>query len=195
MSEEVHVCNKPSERNGMTNETLKTSRVWWEDVLSDEAKLIEWLQSQHYGEVTAADRILAFSNQFCHDEHHTRTLGVIAQQERMHAAWVRGLLTSRGVSPHTPEKAGRYWDVTLPGIKDFETGSAVASHAERMRLLRIRVIVEHPLTPLDIRDVFAKILPEEIFHERAFAKMAGEEALRDTEGAHDLGMKALGLTM
>jgi len=59
----------------------------------------------------------------------------------------------------------------------------------------VRVIVEDPVTSVNIRSVFARILPEEIFHERAFAKMAGEKALKETEGAHDLGMEALGLAV
>ena len=47
--------------------------------------------------------------------------------------------------------------------------------------------------PTDLRAVFARILPEERFHERAFRSLAGEEALRATRDGHERGMKVLGL--
>ena len=117
----------------------------------------------------------------------------IAREEETHAEWVATLLRARGITPVILPKEERYWQQTLTGIESFESGAAVAAHAEAMRLDRIRVIVNDPRTPEDIRDVFAKILPQEIGHERMFAALAGEAALAQTQGAHELGMRALGL--
>lgn len=177
----------------MSSLTRKTSQMWWEEVLKDEAKLITWLKKQYHGEVTASERILVLSEKYCTNSVHKLILSIIAKQERNHASWVAELLTARGITPKVMEKEERYWNQTLPGVKDFKTATAVASHAERMRLDRIRVIATHPETPSDIREVFKRILPQEIFHERAFGRMAGSSALEETKGNHRLGLKALGL--
>jgi rubrerythrin len=173
----------------------RTSQQWWEDTLRNPEALVGWLQKQYHGEATAAIRIRNFSDKFCEKLTDLRTLGIIAGQEEKHAEWVGALLSARGVEPAILEKTERYWDVTLPGIEDFATGAGVAAHAEHMRLERIRVIAEHPETPEDIRAVFARILPEETFHERAFAEMAGDAALAATRSGHERGMEALSLVM
>jgi hypothetical protein len=41
--------------------------------------------------------------------------------------------------------------------------------------------------------VFARILPQERFHARAFASLATPASLARTAGAHALGRRALGL--
>jgi rubrerythrin len=171
----------------------RTSLQWWEHVLANPEELIVWLQKQYHGEVTAAQRIRTFATLHCTDAWNARTLELIAHQEETHAEWVASLLTARGITPAVLEKVERYWNETLPGIVDFHSGAAVASHAEHMRLDRIRVIGEHADTPDDIRAVFLRILPQEEFHERAFAEMAGVEALADALGKHEQGLEALGL--
>ena len=173
---------------------MKTSLTWWNEVLANSNLLTEWLQKQYHGEVTASERITVFRDTFCFDPRHHKTLTIIAEQEKMHASWVGELLISRGITPQVLKKQERYWEATLPGIEDFATGSAVASHAENMRLDRINVIAKHPKTPPDIRAVFLKILPQEVFHEKAFAQMAGKEAIDKTSHQHHVGMTALGLT-
>ena len=174
---------------------MKTTKKWLEDVLSNQKLMVDWLKKQYHGEVTAAERIRAFARQFTTTKRNERTLELIASQEELHAEWVAGLLRARGITPEVLVKKERYWDETLPGISDFSTGAAVASHAERMRLERIRALSTHPQVPSDIREVFEKILPQEEFHERAFGRMAGDEALRSTKDNHERGLKALGLVM
>ena len=175
--------------------TKRTSLTWWEHMLATPAAFTSWLQDQYHGEVTAAVRIRTFADKYATSKRHKSILEVIAGQEGQHAQWIVKLLTARGIAPQVLEKKERYWDETLPGINDFLTGAAVASHAERMRLERIRVICEHRDSPDDVRLVFQKILPQEEFHERAFAQMAGAEALDATKYAHERGLEALGLVM
>ena len=47
------------------------------------------------------------------------------------------LLRARGAKPVVLDKDERYWRETLDGIDSFESGAAVAAHAEEMRLARI----------------------------------------------------------
>lgn len=175
---------------------MKTVNEWLEDVLDNPIKMVDWLSKQYHGEATAANRIREFSNRFASQEKYKVVLDLIASQEETHAGWISELLTSRDIkSEIIPQKNERYWKETLVGIDSFETGSAVAAHAELMRLERIRAIIEHPKTPEDIRTVFSKILPDEEFHSKAFSKMAGEDAMKSTEGNHQLGLEALGLVI
>ena len=90
-------------------------------------------------------------------------------------------------------KAARYWPALRDAIADLETGCAVGAHAERMRLHRIEAIVADPDSPADVRACFQRILPEERFHARAFASLAGSAAMVRTAGAHERGLHALGL--
>ena len=172
---------------------MKTSQTWWNEVKASPSLLKEWLVKQYRGELTAASRIRKLALQFNVNVHDLKTLSVIAQQEETHASWVLGLLTSRGITPSTENAENRYWASTLPGIDSFETGTAVTTHAEAMRLERIQVISEDQTAPRDIREVFTKILVDEQFHERAFRSMTTSDALSKTYGNHELGRAALGL--
>jgi rubrerythrin len=175
---------------------MKTIESWLDEVLNNPTKMIEWLTKQYHGEATAAVRIRSFSNKYAIDEKHKKTLEVIAAQEDKHADWIGDLLWSRGIKAKIIiGKEERYWEKTIPGIHSFETGTAVAAHAEGMRLKRIRAILAHPDSPADIQKVFAKILPEEEFHERSFCAMSNHSALKATAGNHQAGFEALGLVL
>ena len=99
----------------------------------------------------------------------------------------------RGVQPREEKRQERYWNITLPGAKDHARATAIAAHAERMRLERIRVIANDPKAPRDIRETFQLILPMEERHERTFRELSTAEALKATESDHAAGMMALGL--
>ena len=172
---------------------MKTSLTWWTEVKASPSLLKDWLVKQYRGEVTAADRIRVLANQFSVSGQDRKTLEVIASQEETHASWVLGLLNARGINPSVENAEDRYWASTLPGIDSFETGTAVAAHAEKMRLERIQVISEDQDAPEDIQSVFKKILVDELFHERAFRSMSTPAAMEKTHGNHELGRKALGL--
>lgn len=172
----------------------RDSRTWWSHVKRDPAALVAWLVDQYRGEATAAGRIEMLRDAFAAPGTRAhRILGVIAAQERRHAVWVGDLLTARGVEAKIAPKRERYWTPTLEVVRDLETGCAIGAHSERMRLERIEVIASDPEAPADVRAVFQRILPEEQFHARAFASLAGERALDETKDAHDLGRRALGL--
>jgi hypothetical protein len=70
--------------------------------------------------------------------------------------------------------------------------AGVAHHAEAMRLERIEVIAGDATAPADIRETFARILRDERFHARAFARLAGAAAIARTRAAHAAGAAAIG---
>lgn len=171
---------------------MKTSEQWWEETKSDSEKLVNWLKRQYHGEVTAAERI----EKYCIEkspEQWIRVLRGIAFDERKHAEWVGVLLSVRGISAEKLQKEERYWDKTLGQIDSFQKATAVAAHAENMRLERIRVIAGDESAPQDIRGVFQAILFDEERHAAAFKRMAGDEALAATLEAHIMGSQAIGL--
>jgi hypothetical protein len=171
-----------------------TSVAWWERTKTDATRLHAWLYDQYRGEVTAASRIEALRDKFAAPGHRAyRLLTVIASQEREHARWVGELLATRGLAVEVQDKTDRYWRTVVPEIESLETGAAVGAHAETMRLERIEAIAADPTAPSDVRGVFAKILPQERFHARAFASLTTPEAMARTANAHALGRAALGL--
>ncbi len=176
---------------------MKTSQQWWNEVKSDSAKLTDWLHKQYRGEVTAGYRVRKFAEQYTDkDSREFKILNMIGQQEETHASWIKDIMDARGINVDASDIVNaekRYWSATLPGIKDFVTGSAVAAHAEGMRLDRIRAISYDEDAPEDIRSVFKKILKDETWHESAFRSLSTPEALAETEGNHKLGLEALGL--
>ena len=172
-----------------------TSQTWWTRTSRDPRRLGAWLLDQYRGEATAAGRIEALRDAFAvRGTRAFRVLTAIAKQERRHATWIAGLLAARGLLVQIAAKPDRYWRAVVPQIADLATGAAVGAHAERMRLERIAVIASDPVAPADIRSVFARILPQEEFHARAFASLATPDALARTAGAHALGRRALGLS-
>jgi len=172
---------------------MQTSKEWWESVKKDDSKLLKWLKDQYYGEVSAAQKIRELILVYPADQKWKDTVELIAQQEEKHAEWVSSLLLSRGLTPEILNKKERYWEQTLKQITDWDTGCAVAAHAEKMRLERIRVICDDEEAPADIRDVFLMILPQEEFHEKAFRSFTTDDAMARTLEGHLAGLNELGL--
>jgi rubrerythrin len=173
---------------------MKTSQQWWDEVRVDEAKLNDWLVRQFRGEISAFVRITKFAEEFAtEDPVANRILRTIAGQEQQHATWVLDLLRSRDIDPSVDNAEDRYWSKTLPAIKSFETGAAIGAHAEKMRLGRIKVIAADETAPNDVRQVFQRILKDELWHEEAFRRLAGPKAMADTAHSHEAGMELLGL--
>lgn len=171
----------------------RTSRQWWSSTRSDPERLLGWLRKQYQGESTAAERIERFCTaRLPAGDRRRRVLEVIAAQERLHATWVGELLLARGEEARIVEKTERYWEKALAGIESFEDAAGVAHHAEAMRLERIEVSSTDADAPADIRTTFGRILRDERFHARAFARLAGVAAIERTRRAHLAGAGAIG---
>lgn len=173
---------------------MKTSAQWWAECKADPEKFNRWLQRQYTGEVTAAERIKdVFIKYPPKEDKWVSVILEIVHQERAHAEWIAQLLRNRGITPVVEESDKRYWAETLPGIDDFFSASAVAAHAEAMRLERIEVIAQDESADEDVRNTFARILRDERFHERAFRTMTSPEAYEASRDNHTAGREALGL--
>jgi rubrerythrin len=174
--------------------TRKTTAAWWNAIKQDPALLEDWLEKQLRGERTAVGRLEAFCEAFVPPDHRWhRTLRIIQAQEQQHAAWILRLLDDRGFSTELRGDPQRYWESTLPAVRSPESAAAASAYAESMRLERIRLIAGDPGAPTDIGEAFRRILPQEIFHARAFREMAGEDAMAELLAAHEQGLEAIGL--
>ena len=177
---------------------MKTSQEWWNEVKADPVKMIDWLKDQYHGEVTAAVRIkeLFFVPGNTLTVKQANRLIRIINEEKLHAKWVGKLLQSRGIKPQVLDKESRYWDKVLPtGTTDTQELAAIAHHAEAMRLERIKVIVKDPESPLDIKNVFIKILCMEGNHAKWFKELSSPEYIYSTKPNHQAGLNALGLVI
>ena len=170
------------------------TQQWLDKILADKTELEHWLQRQYIGEMTAAARILHLAdiapNQF------KPVINRIADDEWKHTHLVGQLLIDRGINlPYVEHQdaEARYWKPILSELDTFEKTAAAGHHAEGMRLIRIRALAADERVDSDIREVFAKILPDEEFHERAFGAMTSEEAIEVTRNLHELGLELLGL--
>lgn len=175
---------------------MKTTKQWWDEVSNCEEKMINWLKSQYHGEVTAEKRIRDMLVNFPNiNKKCVRIINKIADDEAQHALWVKGLLDTRGIKAEVLDKEERYWNETIPRsleVNTFEYACAVAHLAEVMRLERIELLSSDERFK-DIADVFKKILPDEMFHAKAFGEMSTIEDIEAAREFHNIGMNAIGL--
>lgn len=178
---------------------MKTSIQWWSEIKQDPERLKSWLKNQAFCENGAAEKIQQYSSRYKLNTEQQSMIHKIITDEKRHGAWVRQLLTNRGVEQDILEKEERYWNETLPAIENFNTFEyfcLVSYLAEDMRLERIRAIVNDDDAPEDIRDVFKKILPDELTHTMMFGHMSSGCTTQEKEAAlayHSKGRNSIGL--
>lgn len=174
---------------------MKTTEQWIHEVKTVPGKLQQWLERQYVGEALAAQRIQELSEQDI-SRSHNLVLKRIASDEMKHTEWVADLLNSRGIPlPELTMEGTRYWEPILDHVHTFEEVAGAGHHAETMRLIRIQALANDPEIDEDIRNVFAKILPDEEFHAKAFGHLSTPEAIEKTRSLHEAGLELLGLTM
>lgn len=180
---------------------MKTTQQWLSEVKQSSTKLTDWLTRQYIGEALAAARLESLMESplltFTSDATgKCRILGRIATDEATHRDWIGQLLTARGIPlPAITYDGDRYWEPILENLTNFEELAGAGHHAEKMRLVRIRALAADGDIDADIRAVFQKILPDEIFHSAAFAHMSSPQALATTADYHTRGLNALGLLL
>ena len=172
---------------------MKTTAQWLQEIKADKDKLHHWLERQYIGECLAASRIkeLQLTQQ---ETKFSKVLAKIADDELRHSEWVLDLLTARGITAPAPTYDGtRYWKPILKNIHDFEDVAAAGHHAEAMRLIRIEALANDAEIDDDIREVFARILPDEKYHSLAFEAMSTPQAIESALHNHNKGLDLLGL--
>ncbi len=180
--------------------TLPTSRTpqeWWDYTKQTPERVDAWLKNQYHGEATAATRIRELiASQLVKDSTPYNLAMRIANDEDKHAEWIGSILQTRGITPEILEKDSRYWDAVLDDEKvegNGEYAAAIAAHAEEMRLERIKIIMADEDVDLLIKDTFAAIYKDEVFHAKAFKEISGEAYYNSTSENHAKGLEALGL--
>ena len=173
---------------------MKTTELWLSEIKASTAKLNAWLERQYIGEALAAERIQSLADKV--DGRNKQLLEHIARDEKKHCEWVAELLVARGIElPAATYDNTRYWGPILDNVHTFSEVTAAGHHAEAMRLVRIRALAHDSEIADDIRTVFAKILPDEEMHSRAFSAMSTPEAIAATRELHTAGLEMLGLTI
>lgn len=172
---------------------MHTAAEWLQNVLSSPAKMEHWLVRQYIGETLAAERVQELANKTT-DKAHKLLLEKIAADERTHALWVADLLHTRGIKlPNASYDNDRYWKEALKEDMTAEETYASGQLAEEMRLKRIRLLCASDEIAQDIQKVFRDILPDEVFHAKAFAALTTPEALETMRPLHESGRAAIGL--
>jgi rubrerythrin len=173
---------------------MKTTQQWLSEVKASPDKLTHWLQRQYIGEALAAERIQSLADVTNNRNKHL--LERIAHDEVKHCEWVAELLTARGIKlPVATYEGMRYWEPILQNLHTFSEIAGAGHHAEAMRLVRIKALASDIDIDEDIRNVFAKILPDEEMHSKAFASMSTADAIETTRLLHSAGLDLLGLEM
>lgn len=173
-----------------------TAQEWLDRIKSNPSEFNAWLQKQYEGELSANTRLRDFAAEHLADFPDQRLIVEhIAAEEARHARWIGTLLHRFGITPDSNAASNRYWRATIVegvGIESADDGFAIAAHAERMRLERIRAIAASDMDHL-IVSTFQQILRDELTHELIFRSLASDAAMAKHLDNHTAGRLALGL--
>ena len=165
------------EMQELSDDPISKFRKTWPIRKAQPYGIVNWLQGQYIGEINAVASMEALLEVF-KQQPGTPKAGLLVEKivrdEKNHVALIGKLLVSRGVEPRMPCETA-----VLDGLDTWDDGCAIASRAEAVRAGEIRIVLNDPDTPDDVKMVFSLILSEEAFHERAFRRLAGEEKMAE----------------
>jgi len=173
----------------------RITQSWWKACLNNPEKLEHWLVSLYNNEKDAEKRFLNFAKDYCQgDPEAYQIFSEIARQEREHSLLVEKVLENRGIKKYEKSSSnGRYWRNTVPCIVDKQTAAAIGAYAEGLSLRRMRTIIKDPETPVDLKEMFLIIEPEESYHAKVLEKIATKWGMKSVRDCHDKGLEELGL--
>lgn len=170
---------------------VKFTSDWWTRVNKDEAKLIAWLKKLYGTEIGGHDDYFSFLSKYQVDERTEKIFTNIALDELKHGGLIEGVLKERGfqLDPNAPPST--YWTEMDAHIMDLQTAAAVNYFGEALAAFRFEVIIDHPDTPADVKEILHIILPDEQFHRTTLRKIAGEDTLEKFQEIHDAAVRRL----
>lgn len=171
-------------------EVLFTSD-WWSRTLKDEPKLIAWLQKLQQTEIGGYDDYMEFIRRFEPEERTHRIFTNIALDEQKHSGIIIGVLHERGRSISKIQMPSTYWSSMNEHITDLQTAAAVNYFGEALAAFRFEVILDHPETPADLKEMLSIILPDEQFHRETLMRLAGNDKLEEFALHHHAAVAAL----
>jgi hypothetical protein len=160
-------------------EATAFTTAWWGRLLADDAKLVAWLQKLRHTEQGGYEDYTDLAERFAMDERGQRQFANIAADEAKHAALIGELLTARGhaLLPRDATEPSLFWAEMHEHIVDLPTAAAVNYFGEALAAFRFAVILAHPGTPADVRELLTVVVADEIFHREALGRMAGDLVL------------------
>jgi tRNA isopentenyl-2-thiomethyl-A-37 hydroxylase MiaE len=172
---------------------MKTSKEWWDTLLADNDKMVDWLKRQYHGELMAGGRIREVFKVFELSQEDAKKVAKVAREEDLHASLIATLLEERGVPAEVLEHEERYWKHAYDKMDTVEDAAAVGFLAEEMRLERISVIANCVRSPFDIKKVMGRIYTQEVGHVQTFKDLTNADAIEAHMEKHNEGLNALGL--
>jgi hypothetical protein len=183
----------------MTAETKQITLSWWEKLLNDEGLLLAWLKklqltewSGYTGNIEANLRWNPRGPRY--NSHASAFLKRTASDEQRHSNALALILLERGEEPVTDSAATRssfYWDEMEKHVTSLETCCAMMYFGEQIAADRFEVLLKHPRTPNDLKGFLRKALPDEAYHAKGFAALAGPEAIAEMARVHTETMTQL----
>ena len=165
--------------------SMQEFRDLWPEVRTKPGGIEWWLQKQYVGELEAIASMEKLLRSFDANPKGAKLRNLVVRvirDERNHVAMIERLLQARGVTPEAPASPE-----VLSGLDQWAEGCAATSRAEAIRAGEIRTVIADLGTPDDIRTVFGRVLKEEVFHEKAFRELAGQEAMANNQSFQGWG--------
>lgn len=145
----------------------------WTAAKATPAFLINWLQQQVLGELSAIasmDQLRTTLASTEGAETKVAVVDMVLKDEHNHVHLLGELLRARGTEPN-PNLQG----IPLEHMDEEILGCAIASRAEGVRLGQIYIVMNDADVPADVRVVLEKISKDETFHQKAYAHLAGDQ--------------------
>lgn len=164
---------------------------WWVRVNNDETKLIAWLRKLYGTEIGGAADYHRFLRNYVVEERIARIFNNIADDELKHGGLIRAVLANRGYKLDPNPPVSEYWKEMDANIVDLQTAAAVNYFGEALAAFRFEVIIDHPATPSDVKEILHIILPDEQFHRTTLKHIAGSDTLERFQSIHDAAVARL----
>lgn len=164
---------------------------WWRRVISDEVKLVAWLQKLQRTEIGGYHDHMHYMKNHVVTERERMILTNIAIDEMNHSNILCDLFVSRGIIVDQTGPESTYWEQMLSDVDSTSDYCAANYFGEALAAQRFEIIAEMPETPGDIKEFIHKALPDEIFHRETLRRLAGDESLVKMAALHEVALAKL----
>ncbi len=169
----------------MNKTDIEFTKAWWVRVVSDNDRLVPWLQKLQRTELGGYTDHVDWMAKNAVTERERLILTNIAQDELKHSELLIDMFNDRGIEVVTDGPQSTYWSEVLATVQDTSDYCAANYFGEALASYRFEIILSMDETPADIRYVIGRALPDEIFHRETLQRLAGEEALERMKVVHD----------
>lgn len=169
---------------------VEFTNEWWSRTVNDKKRLIAWLHKLHGTEIGGFDDYTNFIAQYEMDARTKTIFQNIAADELRHGGLIADLCDSMN-QPIIEMPKSTYWAEMNENIIDLKSAAAVNYFGEALAAFRFEVIMEHPETTDDIKNLLSVVLPDEQFHRTTLNKIAGSDLIEQLQSKHDAAVARL----